>query len=171
MKKAKWLCLLFVCLLLLPACGGKGEGGGKGQPPALPAEFEADMTAVISEQTIKAHIVRHALLSCEIRVTEPKMFNGVTIIWNGDTYRVEYQSMAFDVDLSQFPQSALGAAVVNSIESLARLESLEITEKPGWPFLLLLHIILFPFPDSHNNAPDSSSTTFLNPVILQPPLC
>ena len=56
MKKAKWLCLLFVCLLLLPACGGKGEGGGKGQPPALPAEFEADMTAVISEQTIKAHI-------------------------------------------------------------------------------------------------------------------
>ena len=131
MKKAKWLCLLLVCLLLLPACGGKGEGGGNGQPPALPAEFEADMTAVISEQTIKAHIVRHALLSCEIRVTEPKMFNGVTIIWNGDTYRVEYQSMAFDVDLSQFPQSALGAAVVNSIESLARLESLEISEKDG----------------------------------------
>lgn len=131
MKKGKWLCLLLAVLLLLPACGGKGQGGGKDQPPALPDQFEADMTAVISEQTIKAHIVRHALLSCEIRVTEPQMFNGVTIIWNGDSYRVEYKSLAFDVDLSQFPQSALGAAVVNSIEALARLESLDITQKDG----------------------------------------
>lgn len=131
MKKGKWLCLLLAVLLLLPACGGKGQGGGKDQPPAMPSEFEADMTAVIADQTIKAHIIRHALLSCEIRVTEPKMFNGITILWDGDGYRVEYKSLAFDVDLSQFPQSALGAAVVNSIEALARLESLEISEKDG----------------------------------------
>lgn len=131
MKKGKWLCLLMALLLVLPACGGKGQGGGKNQPPALPAEFEADMTAVISDQTIKAHIVRHALLSCEIQVVEPQMFNGVTIIWDGDSYRVEYKSLAFDIDLSQFPQSAMGAAVVNSMEALARLESLDITEKDG----------------------------------------
>ena len=77
MKKAKcFACCLFACSCCPHAAARARVEERVSRPPCLP-EFEADMTAVISEQTIKAHIVRHALLSCEIRVTEPKMFNGV----------------------------------------------------------------------------------------------
>lgn len=123
------LCIaLIFCTVLLASCGKPGVK--EERPPAIPAAFSTDIEAVTPVQNFKAHLNYKNMNSCVIRFSQPLTLNGVEMIWDGQTVRVQYKGVGFDVDVSKFPQSAIGTEVINSVNAAVKSENLKI-EKTG----------------------------------------
>lgn len=120
---------LIFCTALFAGCG-KEQSGRTDRPPAIPAAFTADVEADTPIQNFKAQLEYRGLTDCVLRFTQPATMNGVCMIWNGQTVRMQYKGVGFDVDVSKFPQSAIGSDIINSVNAAVKAENLKI-EKTG----------------------------------------
>ena len=105
--------LLCTALLFLSACS---PGGKEAQEPVT-AGFECDIAVQYQEMDVKGHLTRRTAGSLVLEITEPSTLNGLSIEWDGEGITMKIHGLAFDIDPSALPESALGQGLLSALDA------------------------------------------------------
>ncbi len=107
-----------LCAIVLLSTGCRKQTAS----PPVTTDFSCDFTARYGEMKVKGTLTRYTAGTLQLAFTYPSTLQDIVAIWNGESIKVQYHDMTFQVTPSALPESALGEAVIWVLDEITRGE-------------------------------------------------
>lgn len=103
---------LSVCLFLMLAGCSKPQ-------PASPktVNFTCSFIAHYQDLTVGGTLTRYTQGTLTLDFTEPETLRDVRALWDGETMKVQYLGITFDIDDAKIPETALGKQLLFALDN------------------------------------------------------
>lgn len=123
----KIACIL-VSITVLSACSF-GTFTESIQPAAPPAEaFQGRAQLLYREKEISCIVSRTIEKKTSITVRSPQEVEGLSFVWDGDAFYMEYAGLSVSSEECPLPRNAFAPILQDMIETIIRAETLQKTE-------------------------------------------
>lgn len=119
-NKTIYIALIFMITLNLMLSSCKKQPTYKGEAP-IGIEFSADIYAKYDGMDIEAKLNRSYIGMLTLEVLQPDTIAGTSMVWDGRDITISYGGMSFVVNGSEFPQAALGTAIISVLDDAVSL--------------------------------------------------
>ena len=123
----KKILALILVILTLSACSGKNDV----KPTLKGISFNADITYYNENYKGECTISEDGALT--LKITEPELLSGYTVMLNGEGITAEYLGVTFTPNLSNMPVSSV---ITEFYEKITELANSETVEKKGDTYMI-----------------------------------
>lgn len=122
MKKTLAFVLTAFFFLLCGCVNNDKNGTGN---VSVPLSFKTDLLININKSTVKANFDHKAPGVAQISVESPESLKGLVMNFEGSNCKISFNSIEWQTDMSNFPETSFGSAVISSLETLIEGTSVE----------------------------------------------
>ncbi len=88
--------------------------------PPVTTDFSCEFTARYGQMQTEGTLTRYSAGTLELAFSSPETLQDVVFLWDGETIKVRYHDMTFQITPSALPESALGETVMRVLDEIAR---------------------------------------------------
>ncbi len=126
---------LFAVIILVLAAGCEKQSKNSRTPPPVPDSFTANLKAEYGDTQMTALLTQNTPEEFVIDFQTPEAIAPLTVEYKNGTCKVTYDSLSFETDLNRFPQTEIGALLVNALSDAVQGMNLQTAYADGiWTY-------------------------------------
>ena len=126
---------LFAAIFLVVAAGCEKQSKTAPTPPPAPTAFTSNVTAVYGETEMTALLTQNAAEDFSLQFLTPDALAPLSVEYKSGACKVAYDGLSFETDLNRFPQTEIGALLINALSDAVQGINLQTSFADGiWTY-------------------------------------
>ncbi len=126
---------LFAAIFLIFAAGCEKQKSSAPTPPPAPTAFTSNLTAVYGDTEMTALLTQNAAEDFSLQFLTPEALAPLSVEYKNGACKVTYDGLMFETDLNRFPQTEIGALLVNALSDAVQGMNLQTSFADGiWTY-------------------------------------
>lgn len=123
---------VLMSFLMIVLCACSGGGKSVSYKPELNRSFSSAVKIEYGDMESEAELQRFGKSNWDVLFTSPNTLAGVMLSYRDDKVSASYKGLSFSVPKTALPVKAILSALIESYDSLAEKEQIDVTEKDGF---------------------------------------